>query len=81
MKDFTLSLTTDQSPHNVYKTILNVEECFDISREGNETKVVFTHEGLTPLIECYSSCAPSWTQNLQEKLFPLINKKVKSQAV
>ncbi len=46
---------------------------FDISEKGGKTQLVFTHEGLTPEIECYDSCAPAWTQYLQNKLLPLIN--------
>lgn len=45
---------------------------FDISKKGDKTQLVFTHEGLTPAIECYDSCAPAWTQYVQTKLLPLI---------
>jgi hypothetical protein len=47
---------------------------FDISRKGNKIQLVFTHEGLIPEIECYNSCAPAWSQYLQNKLLPLISK-------
>ena len=47
---------------------------FDISTKGNKTELVFTHEGLIPEIECYNSCAPAWSQYLQNKLLPLITK-------
>jgi len=47
---------------------------FDISTKGNMTELVFTHEGLIPEIECYNSCAPAWSQYLQNKLLPLITK-------
>ncbi|MEP1094841.1 MAG: SRPBCC domain-containing protein [Cyclobacteriaceae bacterium] len=33
---------------------------WDISEEGDETKLSFTHEGLTPSFECYDVCAPTW---------------------
>jgi hypothetical protein len=46
---------------------------FDISTEGGKTKFSFTHEGLNPEVECFDSCAPAWTQYVQNKLFPLIN--------
>lgn len=46
---------------------------FEITKIGEKTQLVFTHEGLTPQIECYQSCAPSWTKYLQNKLLPLIN--------
>lgn len=46
---------------------------FDILQEDNQTYVRFTHEGLTPDVECYDSCTPAWTQYLQGKLLPLLN--------
>jgi hypothetical protein len=45
---------------------------FDISTKDNKTQLVFTHNGLIPEIECYNSCAPAWSQYLQNKLLPLI---------
>jgi hypothetical protein len=48
---------------------------FEISKKGNKTQLVFTHEGLTPEIECYDSCTPAWTQYLQNKLLPLISQR------
>ena len=47
---------------------------FDISAKANKTQLVFTHDGLMPEIECYNSCAPAWSQYLQNKLLPLITK-------
>lgn len=47
---------------------------FEISEKENQTQLTFTHEGLVPEIECYNSCAPAWTQYLQNKLLPLIAK-------
>src|SRR5688572_5405462 len=46
---------------------------FDISEKEGKTELVFTHEGLNPNFECYESCAPAWTQYLNNKLLPLIN--------
>jgi hypothetical protein len=45
---------------------------FEISQKGNKTELVFTHQGLVPEIECYTSCAPAWTQYVQDKLLKLI---------
>lgn len=45
---------------------------FDISQEGHKTQLVFTHDGLTPEVECYNACAPTWSQYIQNKLLPLI---------
>ena len=46
---------------------------FDISENGTGSQLVFTHEGLTQDFECYESCAPAWTEYLQNNLFPLLN--------
>ncbi len=46
---------------------------FEIVESAGKTEVIFTHNGLTPEIECYTSCAPAWTQYLQDKLTPLLN--------
>ena len=48
---------------------------FTISKNGSKTQLTFTHEGLTPQIECYNDCAPAWTQYVQNKLLPLIQKE------
>jgi hypothetical protein len=45
--------------------------CFDIEKVGTQTKIIFTHDGLIPNIECYGGCSSAWTQylkNLQEYL-------------
>jgi len=50
---------------------------FEISKKVGKTKLVFTHEGLIPEVECYESCAPAWSQYLQNRLLPLINTEKK----
>lgn len=45
---------------------------FEISRKDNKTHLRFTHLGLTPPIECFDSCSPSWTQIIQQSLLSLI---------
>jgi len=45
---------------------------FEISKKGNKTQLVFTHQGLVPEVECYEACAPTWSKYLQNKLLPLI---------
>ena len=45
---------------------------FDISKSGDKTRLIFTHEGLVPQIECYDSCAPAWDMYVRKKLLPLI---------
>lgn len=44
----------------------NTKIGFDISAEGNKTKVIFTHDGLVPEIECYNSCSAGWTKYLDQ---------------
>jgi hypothetical protein len=53
------------------KVIFEISEK-DGKSDSYRTKLVFTHEGLTPEVECYESCAPSWSRYLQNKLLPLI---------
>lgn len=56
--------------------------CFEISREHDKTKIVFTHLGLVPEFECYDSCARAWTQYINEKLVELlIGKEVNKHSV
>ncbi|MET0298856.1 MAG: SRPBCC domain-containing protein [Flavitalea sp.] len=38
---------------------------FDISREGDKTKVVFTHVGLVPEFECFENCTTAWSAYLK----------------
>jgi uncharacterized protein YndB with AHSA1/START domain len=45
---------------------------FEISKKGDQTQLVFTHEGLVPDGECYGACSPAWTQYVQHSLFMLI---------
>ena len=46
---------------------------FDISREGNKTKLLFTHRGLVPAIECFKDCSNGWTYYLEQSLVPFIS--------
>jgi hypothetical protein len=45
---------------------------FDIIEEGGKTKVIFTHKGLIPDLECYNECSNAWTQLVQKGLKGLI---------
>ena len=51
---------------------INTKLIFDISAEGNKTKLQFTHEGLVPDYECYNVCHDAWTSYIQGSLQSLI---------
>jgi Activator of Hsp90 ATPase homolog 1-like protein len=50
----------------------NTRIVFDISAEGDSTRIQFTHVGLTPQAECYDSCVKGWDQYIKDSLAKLI---------
>ncbi len=50
----------------------NTKIVFDIAKDGDKTKVTFTHHGLVPAIECYGGCSGAWGRLVQESLYSLI---------
>lgn len=38
---------------------------FDIKLKGTNTIITFTHEGLTPGIECFADCSVAWTSYIK----------------
>ncbi len=46
---------------------------FEITDMGDKTQLRFTHQGLTPGIECFDSCSGAWTQLIHQGLFSLIS--------
>ncbi|MCF0065273.1 SRPBCC domain-containing protein [Dyadobacter chenwenxiniae] len=44
----------------------------DISEEGDQTRVRFTHEGLIPKYECYEICSNAWSGYVNNSLRQLI---------
>jgi hypothetical protein len=51
---------------------INTKLVFEIAREGDQTKVKFTHEGLVPEYECYKICEDAWTSYIRGSLQSLI---------
>lgn len=45
---------------------------FEISEEGNKTKILFTHLGLVPEYECYDICNEGWSNYISNSLRSLI---------
>lgn len=46
----------------------NTEVVFDITEEGDKTKIDFTHIGLIPEIECYDVCEKGWNGHINTLL-------------
>lgn len=47
---------------------------YEISREGSQTKLVFTHLGLVPQFSCYQGCSKGWTGYMDISLRNLITR-------
>jgi hypothetical protein len=45
---------------------------FEISEQGDKTKLDITHFGLVPDFQCYDGCSKGWTHYLKNSLLPLI---------
>ena len=45
---------------------------FDISKQGDKTRLVFTHAGLVPEYECFDICKTAWTDYVNGSLLGLI---------
>jgi len=52
---------------------VNNKLAFDISTEGKQTKITFTHQGLASTYECYKPCVDAWTGLIQNSLIDFIN--------
>lgn len=47
----------------------NTKLIFDLIEDDGVTTLNFTHEGLTPDVECYKDCEPGWTHWIKTSLF------------
>lgn len=50
----------------------NTKIIFEITTVGGKTVLHFTHQGLTPEIECYASCEKGWSTVIKSWLFHFI---------
>lgn len=46
----------------------NTRLIFDLDENNGITQLTFTHEGLTPDLECYKDCEPGWTHWIKTSL-------------
>ena len=46
----------------------NTKLIFDLKENNGVTDLKFTHEGLTPDVECYKDCEPGWTHWIKTSL-------------
>lgn len=47
----------------------NNKMVFEVHETNGVTVLTFTHEGLTPDVECYKDCKPGWTHWITTSLF------------
>ena len=52
----------------------NTKLIFDLMENNGFTDLTFTHEGLTPDVECYKDCEPGWTHWIKTSLFSYFTK-------
>jgi len=57
-----INFVKDKSEWNDSKII------FDIAEKEGKTQIRFTHEGLTPQIECFDACSNAWTGIITDSL-------------
>ena len=50
----------------------NTRISFELSADDNKTRLLFTHTGLVPGIECYNSCTKGWDHFIKGSLFKLL---------
>jgi hypothetical protein len=54
------------------KEWMDTQILFEISVQGDSTRINFTHVGLVPEIECYNDCVKGWDQYIKNSLYKLV---------
>jgi hypothetical protein len=52
----------------------NTKIIFEIDENLGETKIRFTHVGLSREVECFDACSNAWSQYIKGSLFSLLTK-------
>ena len=52
----------------------NTKLIFDVTEKDGVTDLKFTHEGLTPEVECYKDCETGWNHWIKTSLFSYFTK-------
>lgn len=66
VKDCYLHWQTDKTEWNGTRVV------WELLPENNGTKIIMTHIGLTPEVECYENCRGGWTEHINESLHNFI---------
>ena len=66
VQDASLNFTKDKGEWKGTKVV------FEIVPKGRKTELRFTHDGLTPALECFDACSGGWTYYVGESLRELI---------
>lgn len=66
-------VTGSHMPWNKHETEwTNTKISFEITKQGDKTKMRFTHIGLVPSFDCFKGCARGWTGYIHQSLAALI---------
>lgn len=67
VKDCFLHWQVDKTEWNGTRVV------WELIPENNGTKIIMTHIGLTPEVECYENCRSGWTEHINQSMHNFIN--------
>lgn len=60
-QSYTIEIQIAAKPESVYQAITNeVDKWWNIVKYETGSKVIFTHQGLVPELECFDVCQTGW---------------------